>query len=240
MLTACPEIVRTASLNTLFYDLQVLGAARVGKRYRADEEIYGEGEAAEHVFLVVSGVVRIFSVLEDGRRQIHAFHFAGDVFGIENGPFYSQSAEAICGADVEIRRRATLDAASMGDCWTARELWLLTSVALRRARDHLVVLGRKTARERVSGFLVDMHRQMGTEIFDLPMSRVDIADYLGLTLETVSRTFSDLQRRGLIDVSACRHLRLCDVPALHRIAGGGGTGVRPPAGGGADIEQIAV
>lgn len=220
MLAVFPETVRAASEVAFpMSDLQALCVAQASKHFDAEEEIYGEGEPAEWVFRVVSGAIRVFTVLDDGRRQIHAFHFPGDVFGLENGADYSQSAEAICESHIEIGRRTVLDAASAQDCQTARELWLLTAEALGRASKHLVMLGRKTARERVAGFLVEMRRRTGQQnVVDLPMSRIDIADYLGLTIETVSRTLNEFQRTGLIDLPKCRHVRLCNSRLLDAMA----------------------
>lgn len=219
MLAVVPETAPAAAVAFPATDQRPLCVAHANKHFAAEEEIYGEGEPAEWVFRVVSGAVRVFTVLDDGRRQIHAFHFPGDVFGLDNGADYSQSAEAICESQVEIGRRTVLDAASAQDCQTSRELWLLTAEALRRAREHLVMLGRKTARERVAGFLLEMQRRTGQQnIVDLPMSRIDIADYLGLTIETVSRTLNEFQRTGLIDLPRYRHVRLCNSRLLDAMA----------------------
>ena len=179
--------------------------------YESNEEIYGESEPAEYVYQVVRGAVRTYKLLTDGRRQIGAFHLPGDVFGLESAAAHRLTAEAIIGTTVRLVKRRALDAAAKTDVGVACDLWALTSGNLDHAEDHMLLLGRKTARERVATFLLEMDRRLSVAgMLALPMCRRDIADYLGLTLETVSRTLSALQARGVLEFAGARQITLCN------------------------------
>lgn len=183
--------------------------------YHKDEEIYGEGESADHIYKVVSGAVRTYKLLPDGRRQIDAFHLAGDVFGLDSRDEYRLTAEAIGDSELRALNRHQLEVAAETEVRVAHGLWTLTADHLRHAEDHMLLLGRKTATERVATFLLEMDRRLAvTGLMALPMSRRDIADYLGLTLETVSRTFSQLQSQGVLGLSGARRVALRDRQCL--------------------------
>jgi len=167
--------------------------------YRKDEEIYGEDEPAEYVYQVIRGAVRTYKLLSDGRRQIGAFHLPGDVFGLESGMTHRLAAEAVIDTSVRLVKRNSLEQAAAVDVQVARKLWSMTAGELRHAEDHMLLLGRKNAMERVANFLLEMDRRLSaTSVMALPMSRRDIADYLGLTLETVSRALSHLHDIGVL------------------------------------------
>ena len=177
--------------------------------YKKDEEIYGEDEPAEYVYKVISGAVRSYKLLSDGRRQIGAFHLPGDVFGLESGATHRLAAEAIIDTTVRLVKRRSLDKAAGVDVQLARKLWAITAGELRHAEDHMLLLGRKTAMERVATFLLEMDRRLAVAgMMALPMCRRDIGDYLGLTLETVSRALSQLQTQGVLDFSGARQVQL--------------------------------
>jgi CRP/FNR family transcriptional regulator, nitrogen fixation regulation protein len=177
--------------------------------YNKDEEIFGEDEPAEYVYQVVSGAVRSYRLLTDGRRQIGAFHLPGDVFGLESGSTHRLAAEAIIDTTVRLVRRSTLEKAATTQVQVARKLWGMTAGELRHAENHMLLLGRKTAMEKVAAFLLEMDRRLtGAGMLVLPMCRRDIGDYLGLTLETVSRALTELQTEGVIGFSGARHLVL--------------------------------
>jgi len=179
--------------------------------YGRDECIFGEGEPSEYVYQVVSGAVRSYRLLSDGRRQIGAFHLAGDVFGLESGPMHRLTAEAIVATTVRMVKRRSLEAAAKSDVNVACKLWAMTAGELRHAEDHMLLLGRKTAAQRVATFLLEMDRRLAvTGQIALPMTRCDIADYLGLTLETVSRTVSQFNDEGVLALSGARQIRLRD------------------------------
>ncbi|MDQ0391051.1 CRP/FNR family nitrogen fixation transcriptional regulator [Labrys monachus] len=184
--------------------------------YGKDEEIYGDDEPADYVYEVVSGAVRTCKLLDDGRRQIGAFHLPGDVFGLESGPAHRLTADAIVDTTVRLVRRRSLEAAAQGDVRIANALWATTARDLRHAEDHMLLLGRKTAKERVAAFLLEMDRRLTVAgMLDLPMCRRDIGDYLGLTLETVSRVLSQLQQEGVLGLSGARHIVLRNRQRLH-------------------------
>ena len=178
-----------------------------------DQEVFGEGEPADQVFKVVRGAVRCFRVLSDGRRQICDFYLPGDVFGIEPGQDRRTTAEALTDTVLVAARRSTL--VEDEDSGTARRLWALAMADLQRSQDHALTLGRRSANERVASFLVDMAARLGdVDNLELPMTRQDIADYLGLTIETVSRTLTHLQVSGLIKLAGCRSIHLRKPRAL--------------------------
>jgi CRP/FNR family nitrogen fixation transcriptional regulator len=191
------------------------GVTGASLAYDKDEEIYGEGEPADHIYKVISGAVRTYKLLPDGRRQIDAFHLAGDVFGLDSGDEYRLTAEAIVDSQLRAVNRHQLEVAAETEVRVAHGLWMLTADHLRHAEDHMLLLGRKTATERVATFLLEMDRRLAvTGLMALPMSRRDIADYLGLTLETVSRTFSQLQSQGVLGLSGARRVALRDRQCL--------------------------
>jgi len=177
--------------------------------YRKDEEIYGEDEPAEYVYQIVRGAVRTYKLLSDGRRQIGAFHLPGDVFGLESGMTHRLAAEAIIDTTVRLVKRRSLEQAAGSDVQVARKLWTMTAGELRHAEDHMLLLGRKSAMERVANFLLEMDRRLAVAgMMALPMCRRDIGDYLGLTLETVSRALSQLHGEGVLGFSGARQIVL--------------------------------
>lgn len=194
------------------------------------EELFAEGDAADWFYKVVSGAIRTSTLLSDGRRQIGAFHLAGEIFGLEAGAVRRFTAEALGAATVVAFRRSRLAPATRGDATSSDSALcgeVLASIvrSLDRAREHMLLLGRKTAPERVAAFLLDMadriaadDRRCNLPRFELPMTRSDIADYLGLTIETVSRTLSQFVRDGLIRMpAASRCVELSDRQGLQRL-----------------------
>jgi CRP/FNR family nitrogen fixation transcriptional regulator len=177
--------------------------------YRKEEEIYGEDEPAEYIYQVIQGAVRTYKLLADGRRQIDAFHLPGDVFGLESGTTHRLAAEAIIDTTVRLVKRRSLERAAGVDVQVARKLWTITAGDLRHAEDHMLLLGRKSAMERVASFLLEMDRRLAVAgMMALPMCRRDIGDYLGLTLETVSRALSQLHDEGVLGFSGARQIVL--------------------------------
>jgi CRP/FNR family nitrogen fixation transcriptional regulator len=167
--------------------------------YKKGTEIYGEKEAAEYVYQVKKGAVRSYKLLSDGRRQIGAFHLVGDIFGLENGSAHRFTAEAIVETAVRLIKRQSLEMVAESDAVVAKNLLSMTTNNLQHAEDHMLLLGRKTSLERVAAFLIEMDRRLtAAGVMALPMSRRDIADYLGLTLETVSRALSRLHELGIL------------------------------------------
>jgi CRP/FNR family nitrogen fixation transcriptional regulator len=188
--------------------LQIMGAPR---SFTRDQEVFGEGEAADFVYKVVSGAVRSFRVLADGRRQISDFYLPGDVFGVELGNDHGGNAEVVADTMLIVARRSSV----AGSPDAGPRLWRLAARDLERSRDHVMTLGRRSACERVASLLIDLAERTGAaETLELPMSRQDMADYLGLTIETVSRTLTQLQNQGLVDAHGCRRIRFLDRDGL--------------------------
>ena len=162
-------------------------------------EIYAEGEMSGYVYKVLSGLVRASKLLPDGRRQISAFHMPGEMFGFEADAIHHASAEAVVPVKVVAFKWDGLPDLASTPINVVRELLSLALLGLRRTQEQLLVLGRKNALERLAAFLLEMDARSGANhIVDLAMPRHDIADYLGLTLETVSRMFAELKETGTI------------------------------------------
>ena len=194
--------------------IELMGAAMPFAR---NGEIYGENEPAEYLYKVISGAVRTYKVLNDGRRQIGAFYLPGDIFGLEIGEVHSFSAEAIVECKVMLIKRSSVVTLAGRSHDVANQLWTMTAKELQRAQAHIMLLI-KTAQERVAGFLLEMaSRAPAGNTVELPMSRQDIADYLGLTIETVSRTLTQLENSAAISVPSSRRIVLRNQAALNRL-----------------------
>ncbi|GLI20736.1 MULTISPECIES: helix-turn-helix domain-containing protein [Xanthobacter] len=202
---------------------EVVARLGVVASYARNAEIFGEDQPAENLYIVLSGAVRICKLLGDGRRQIETFCLPGDVFGWEMTGRHRFSAEAVSECKIVRVKRSILFSRASDDAELAHALWALTAAELGRAQDHLLVLGRKTAQERVATFLLDMAERAGAgqgpngvEV-TLPMSRQDIADFLGLTIETVSRTLTHLEEISAIALPSSRRVVLRDGATLKRL-----------------------
>ncbi|MFL0691259.1 MAG: helix-turn-helix domain-containing protein [Agrobacterium tumefaciens] len=164
--------------------------------------IYAQGERTRSLYQIEYGAVRIYRLLADGRRQIVAFHLVGETFGFEINETHSFYAEAMVNTGLTTVERGA--GGQLNDH--------LVGVALKsmiRAQEHLLVVGRQSALEKIAVFLVDLaERQDGTDFIDLPMSRIDIGDYLGLTIETVSRTISKLRNMGIVKLLNARSIEI--------------------------------
>jgi CRP/FNR family transcriptional regulator, nitrogen fixation regulation protein len=185
--------------DALGQSMQLMGAMMT---YPRDAEIFGENEPADYLYKVVSGSVRTYKILSDGRRQVSGFYIPGDIFGLEFTDEHTLSAEAISDAKVLVVKRSALSSLAGRDPLVAQQLFALTGRELHRVQDRILLLI-KNARERVASFLLE-RAERGSEnnTIELPMSRQDIADYLGLTIETVCRTLTSLETASVIEVSA--------------------------------------
>ncbi len=167
--------------------------------YKTDTKIFGEKEPADFVYQVMSGAVRSYKLLSDGRRQIEAFHFAGDIFGLGIFAEHRFTAEAIVDTTARQMTRRSLELAAESNVAVTLKMISETTLQLQHAEDHLLLLGQQNSVERVAAFLIEMDRRLKHQrILALPMNRRDIADYLGLTLETIARAMHSLQVEGLI------------------------------------------
>jgi CRP-like cAMP-binding protein len=205
---------RVAPRQALAQSMQLMGAIM---SYARNTEIFGENEPAEYVYLVISGAVRTYKILNDGRRKIGSFYFEGDIVGLQFEDTHSLSAEAVNDAKVLVVKRSAMTGLAARDSSVGQEMFALASRELRRAQGHVVLLV-KSAQERVASFLLEMAHRRGTgDVIELPMSRQDIADYLGLTIETISRTLTGLEGKAAIDVPNARRVVLRDRTALRRL-----------------------
>ena len=206
-----PAIASSGQLDAL------VALERIGTRLKfpPNHEIYAEGDRADCWYKVISGTVRVCKLLADGRRHIGEFCFSGDYFGIDSGAERLYSAEAVDDVIVMRFERKATERLMDQNAAAARILRDTVLRDLTNAHGRTLLLGRMTALERVATFLLEMfERRDGTRTLDLPMSRNDIADYLGLTIETVCRTLSAFKRDGVIGIPTAHRIELLDRDAL--------------------------
>jgi CRP/FNR family transcriptional regulator, nitrogen fixation regulation protein len=167
-------------------------------RYSRDRTIVLEGEASEYIFLVISGVVRSFRLSQNGTRSIVAFYLPTEFFGLTNHPTHLLTAEATTDANILFFKRSALISMAKRESRIADFLLTVTLNELRRTQEHSLLLSRD-AKCRVASFLIDLSNRMRTQTWlDLPMSHLDIADHLGMTIETLSRVITHMENSGLI------------------------------------------
>ena len=208
-----PRSVPPPATHGLFGSLELMGTPM---SFTRGTEIYGESEPAEYVYKVIDGAVRTYKVMSDGRRQIGDFYLPGDIFGLEGNKEHSFSAEAVSDTTVLVIRRTSILGLAARDSEVSSELLACTARELNRAHGHVMLLV-KTAQERVAAFLLEMATRLAGNSVELPMSRQDIADYLGLTIETVSRTLTQLERTAAIELPTSRRVVLRNRGALSRM-----------------------
>jgi CRP/FNR family transcriptional regulator len=212
-LAVCRGLGRAAASN-------VMAITSLQKR-AAGETIFWEGDPADSVYEVVSGTLRLHKLLPDGRRQVTGFLCAGHLIGLAPEGTWVYTAEAITDVTLCRYRRPAFERLIDTVPGFARRVLTATSHELRVAQDQMLLLGRKTAVERVASFLLLMAEQQGGEEISIPMGRNDIADYLGLTVETVCRTLSQLKRSELIELPTHGHIIIQDRRELEELAAGG-------------------
>jgi len=184
--------------------LNALEPRAITMRAERDEEIVAQEDPAAYCYLVVSGCVRTVRLMEDGRRQVGEFLFAGDLFGWEALDNHDFGAEAVTSVTLRRYARRDLERLADQDRDVARTLRELSSSRLRSGREHMLLLGRKTASERIASFLLEMAGRSSASAgstVELPMSRSDMGDYLGLTIETVCRRLTRLRLDGTIAIN---------------------------------------
>jgi CRP-like cAMP-binding protein len=185
--------------------------------------IFSDGEDARYSYKVVEGAVRLSKVMLDGRRQIAEFALPGDMFGFECDDIYALTAEAITRVTLVRYSRAHIEQLGEEFSSVGRELMTLLRQSWTSSQAHLVMLGRQTAKERVAAFLVALATRRGVKAgqrLDLPMDRQDIADYLGLTIETVCRILTDLKGNGILSIPGRHSAVIHDLKSLQTLASG--------------------
>jgi len=202
-----------------------MDAHGVTMRFARNETIYAKGDEARFSYRVIEGAVRLSRIFADGRRQIVNFFLPDETFGIELSTEYSATAEAV--GDVVALRCPRLCIAAMteGDPDISQKRLAMFSKNLAAAERHVAMLGHQSAKERVASFFMALEMQRRSDdshTLDLPLSRQDIADYLGLTIETTCRALSELKRQGIIATPSRRRIVIRDLQGLTTIAEGGG------------------
>ena len=195
------------------------------RRVATKAHLFTEGDAKSHVYKVTSGAICLYRVLADGRRQVIEFALEGDVIGMGYAPIESCTAQAMTPTRVNCFPVAILLKAAAQDCSIALGLYEALSRNLVATREHLQCVGKRGATERLASFLVSLSRRNERRGDDpcsikLAMTRVDIADFLGLTIETVSRTFTKLKQQRLIEIDQNTTIQLRDRSSLARLAEG--------------------
>ena len=204
-------------------DVRALQQIGIKLRVMRGKTIFNEGDPAENAYKVVSGAVRLCKHMADGRRQIAQFAFPGDFVSFMEVAEHNFTAEAVTDVVLMCYPQRHIDRLGVQKPSVRDRFLTLMCQRLCDMQNHLMVLGRQTANERVASFLLLLLDRVGFEeddILDVPMNRQDIADNLGLTIETVCRTLSELKRTGVIDIPNQRQLHLLDVEALQSLAAG--------------------
>ncbi|HVO02949.1 MAG TPA: helix-turn-helix domain-containing protein [Candidatus Cybelea sp.] len=210
---------RSSAADETMRVLQSIGSTL---SFRRNSAVFNEGDPSKHVYKVVSGAIRTCRVLMDGRRQIADFYLPGDFFGLDWESEHTFTAEAVADAVVISYPKSQLE--QLGETTPAIRKLLMAMLCkgLSATQNHIVMLGRQTAHERLAWFLLRSMKRNGLErgALDLPMSRLDIADYLGLTIETVSRGISEFKRRRYISIANAHQISVTNAEALESLASG--------------------
>jgi CRP/FNR family transcriptional regulator, anaerobic regulatory protein len=216
------QTVATARATTSFE--QSLAQASL-RRVEAKEFVFAEGDPTTHLFRVETGAIALYRVLADGRRQIIGFAYPGDLIGLGAKVEHVMNAQAIKPTRLRCLPVATLHQAATNDPTLGFKLYEALARELAATRDLILTTGQRSATERVAGFLLAFSRRNARNgqdpaNFELPMTRADIGDFLGLTIETVSRTFSKLKTLGLIELPQSNRVKLVDLDELQSLAEG--------------------
>jgi CRP/FNR family transcriptional regulator, anaerobic regulatory protein len=217
------EIAFCADLAT--DEIKRLATARCHAQLPAAFTVFREGDTADHVYSISNGAVKLYKLMSDGRRQIIGFLFSGDLFGLAMEGGYAYTAETVTPTQLCRFGHRKLELLLAEIPRLERKMFSMAVKDLVAAQEQMLLLGRKTAKEKVASFLLRLSRRAQVQGLPespiaLPMSRADIADYLGLTIETVSRTFTQLKREEIIGLPASGHVVLVDPPRLKELAEG--------------------
>lgn len=224
----CPIRHRAVCSYSSPSELTELDAAKFYQEYNPGQEIVGEGEPTKALGSVVSGVVALHKTLEDGRRQMVGLLFPSDFIGRPLRPIAPYDAIAVTPVKMCMFHRGQFERLLANSSNLERRLLEMTLDELDAARDWMVLLGRKTARERLASFLMIVARRQAVlkkgvvengMTIEIPLTREAIAEFLGLTIETVSRQFTALRKEGILELPDRKHARLLDIDALEGVSG---------------------
>ena len=218
--------VRKKAICAALDDSEVgaLEAIMTATALEPNQALVYEGDPRRRVYSLTTGMLRLSTILPDGRRQITGFLMPGDYLGLADDQTYSQTAEAVSASNLCSFAVPQMDALMERFPRLKDRLYVMTREALRRARDNQIVLGRLAPVEKVASFLLVMARRAAeigraSDFVELPMTRTDIADYLGLTIETVSRSFTKLKNQNLIQLPDPHRVMIVDRRSLEAVAG---------------------
>lgn len=185
------------------------------------QHLFHQGDDDRNIYKIESGLVRLYRILNDGRRQIISFRFAGDILGFQAGTERHCGAEAVTSVRVRSIDKNSAYRRLRDEPALAPQLVSLMSQELENARDQIAVLNRRSAIEKLAAFILELHRHQGESgTVEIPLSRTDIADFLGLTIETVSRNLTKLKAKGIIELPRTHSLVIIDLDRLQSLADG--------------------
>ena len=195
------------------------------RRVEAKEFLFAEGDHISHVYRIETGALALYKVLADGRRQVMGFAYPGDIVGLGVDDAYTMNAQAVKPTRVRCLSAMSLRQSAASDPALGFKLYEAMARELAATRDLMLTTGQRSATERVAAFLLAFSRRnqrngQDPASFELPMTRTDIGDFLGLTIETVSRTFTKLKLMQLIELAHSNQVKLLDIDALTELAGG--------------------
>lgn len=199
-------------------------ASQPVEKLAVGEAVFWEGDTASHLFQIVEGCLRLYRILADGRRAIIGFRFGGETLGMACQNTYGYTAETVTAVRLRRIGRNRIWAATDGADLLQPVLMARIFEEMAAAQRHIIVLGQLGAEERVANFLISFACRTGSDrrrpvAVELPMTRLDIADYLGLTIETVCRVISKFKREGMIAPDGRHRIILKDISALLHLAG---------------------
>lgn len=188
-----------------------------------NEPLFYDGDEADFIYEVVEGLIISYNILPDGRRQILGFSYPGDIVGLSHDGIYHHCCSASGATQLRSMPRGMLMRVARERPEIASKLLVCATSQLSRVQDHFVLLGCKCAQEKVASFLLELAERYANKgdrsvTFDLPVKRSDIADYLGTTIETISRQLTKLRTAGVIDLPQTSVVHVRDMIALERMA----------------------
>lgn len=195
------------------------------RSFSAKEHVFTEGDPRANLYRLESGAVCLYKVMPDGRRQVLGFAYAGDLIGLGSCGEHQFNAQATKASELRILPWSLVQRIGRNDPEFGFKLYEAAAQELAAAHDLLLTTGQRTAMESLAAFLLAMARRGrrakdGHVIIDLPMTRSDIGDFLGLTIETVSRTFTKLRHLRIIDLAQCTQVHVLDMDAMEDLAQG--------------------
>jgi CRP/FNR family transcriptional regulator len=205
----------SAFMGTLENAATAKGLEARSQQFAARHDVYGEGDVAREIYEIKSGMVMLYRLLCDGRRQIIEILGQGDIFGLAYGQTHDTSVETLTTTTLKVfdRKAAEQDPAMQ------RLIASATRRQLEAAHNHVLTLGRKTAQEKVASYLMRIQKASGESLnIALPMTRQEIADFLGLTIETVSRVISSFKRNGLVTNLCAERMQIADIETMESLA----------------------